>query len=53
MTAKTQWEYFQRNCELIGIELNKGIASYLLKLPIPMSYEAWWHLHKIKGDYDD
>ena len=33
-------------------EVDKGIASFLLKLPLEISYEAWRHLHQVKGDYE-
>ena len=50
MNAKEQYEYFQSYCAEIRTERDKGIASWLLTLPIPMSYEVWWYLHTIKGD---
>lgn len=51
-SAKKQYEYYQKDCTEIRTEMNKGLASWFLTLPIPMSYEVWWHLHKIKGDVE-
>ena len=52
MTAKKQYELWQNYCTETRTKVNKGIASLLLTLPIPMSYEVWWHLHTIKGDVE-
>lgn len=32
-------------------EFKKGYVSFLLKLPVGMSYELWCCLHKVKGDW--
>lgn len=50
--AKTQYKLHNQHCIEMELELNKGIALFLLKLPVPMSYEVWKYLHKIKGDYE-
>lgn len=47
-----QWKIHNGYCTEIRTEMNKGLASWFLTLPIPMSYEVWWHLHKIKGDVE-
>ena len=52
MTAKEQWKIHNEYCIEIKSEMNKGLASFFLKSPIPMSYEVWQHLHKIKGDVE-
>lgn len=52
MTAKEQWKIYNEHCTEIRTEMNKGLASFFLTLPIPMSYEVWWHLHTIKGDVE-
>lgn len=52
MTAKEQWKAHNEYCSEIKTEMNKGLANFFLKLPIPMSYEVWQHLHKIKGDLE-
>lgn len=35
----------------IRMEMDKGIASFLLILPMGMSYELWRYLHQVKGDW--
>lgn len=45
-----QWKIHNEYCTEIRTEMNKELASWFLKLPIPISYEVWQHLHKIKGD---
>lgn len=45
-----QWKIHNEYCTEIRTKMNKGLASWFLKLPIPMTYETWKHLHKIKGD---
>lgn len=35
--------------EIFGSEM----ASFLLKMPIGMSYEVWKYLHELKGDWID
>lgn len=52
-SAEVQVEIYNKNIFEMTDELDKGIASLLLKLPFAMSYEVWQHLHKVKGDYDD
>ena len=52
-SAKTQYKYLQNNCTEILTEMNKGIASFLLTLPIPMSYENWGYLHQIADEEGD
>ena len=51
-SAEVQAEIYNKNILEMTEELDKGIASFLLTLPIPMSYEVWQHLHKVKGDYE-
>ena len=51
-TAKKQYESFEQTNNKIKQKLDKSLASFLLKLPIPMSYEVWKHLHKVKGDLE-
>ena len=50
-TAKKQYESFEQTNNKIKQKLNSGLASFLLKLPVPMSYETWRKLHLIKGDW--
>ena len=52
MTAKQQYEHWREWTTEIRMEVDKGIASFLLTLPVPMSYEVWKHLHRIKGDFE-
>lgn len=52
MSAKKQYELYNESCCEIKMEFNKGMASFLLKLPRGLSYESWVQLHKIKGDYE-
>lgn len=49
-SAKKQYEIHNEFMTTITTELNTGLASFFLKLPIPMTYELWWFLHSIKGD---
>ena len=49
-SAKKQYEIHNEFTTTISTKLNKGLASFFLKLPIPMTYELWWFLHSIKGD---
>ena len=49
-SAKKQYEIHNEFTTTMSIELNKGLASFFLTLPIPMTYELWWFLHSIKGD---
>lgn len=51
-SAKKQYEIHNEFTTTITTELNAGFASFLLKLPVPMSYELWVRLHKIKGDFE-
>ena len=49
-SAKIQAKLYHKKIYEMAQELDKGIASFLLRLPLPMSYEIWQHLHKVKGD---
>ena len=51
-SAKKQYEIYDEFTTTMSIELNKGVASFFLMLPIPMTYEVWQHLHKVKGDLE-
>ena len=51
-SAKKQYKIHNEFTTTMSIELNKELASFLLILPIPMTYELWVHLHKIKGDFE-
>ncbi len=50
-TAKVQYEAHQNSLKEVHGFVSKNLASFFLKLPIPMSYEVWTYLHKVKGDY--
>ena len=50
MNAKKQYELTREYFVEIRIEKTKEFASFLLTIPIPMSYEVWCYLHTIKGD---
>ena len=50
-SAKKQYEIYNEFITTISTKLDKGLASFFLKLPIPMTYELWKHLHSIKGDW--
>lgn len=51
MTAKLQYKYYRHRIREERASLNKEIATMLLKIPIPMSYDVWRGLHMIKGDW--
>ena len=51
-SAKIQAEIYNKKIYEMTQELDGGLASFLLRLPLPMSYEVWQHLHKIKGDFE-
>lgn len=51
-SAKIQAKLHNKKIYKMAQEFDKGLASILLKLPLPMSYEVWQHLHKVKGDYE-
>ena len=51
MNAKVMYEKQREWTTEIKLEMDKGIASFLLTLPVGMSYELWVHLHKVKGDW--
>ena len=51
-SAEVQAEIYCKKIYEMTEELDKEIASFLLRLPISMSYEVWQHLHKVKGDYE-
>lgn len=51
-SAEVQAEIYNKKIYEMRTELEKGIASFLLTLPIAMSYEVWQHLHKVKGDFE-
>lgn len=48
---KQQYKIYKEWTTEIKMEMNKGIASFLLTLPIPMSYEFWRYLHQVRGDW--
>lgn len=50
--AKQLYESQREWTTEIRMEMDKGIASFLLTLPISMSYEVWRELHRIKGDFE-
>ena len=50
LSAKKQYESYNEFTTTISTKLDKGLASFFLKLPIPMTYELWRQLHLIKGD---
>lgn len=50
-SAKIQAEIYNKKIYEMTQESDKGLASFLLMLPLSMSYEVWQHLHKVKGDY--
>ena len=52
MTAIEQYKFYNEFISMERERLDEGFATFLLKLPIPMSYEVWWFLHKIKGDLE-
>lgn len=52
MDAKNQYKAYMGLVEESRGLLDKGIATFLLKLPVPMSYEVWSFLHKVKGDLE-
>ena len=47
MTDKNVYTSHLNYCTEIRTEMNKGLASFFLKLPCPMSYEVWSELHRI------
>ena len=51
-SAKKQYEIHNEFTTTMSIELNKELASFVLTLPIPINYELWVRLHKIKGDFE-
>ena len=51
-SAEVQAEIYCKNIYEMKTEMDKGLASFLLTLPLAMSYEVWQHLHKVKGDYE-
>ena len=51
-SAKIEAEIYNKKIYEMTQELDKGLASFLLKLPVSMSYEVWQHLHKVKGDFE-
>ena len=52
-SAKIQAEIYNKKIYEMTQEVDKGLASFLLMLPLSMSYEVWQHLHKVKGDLND
>ena len=50
-SAKVQAEIYNKRIDEMTQEFGKGMASFLLKLPLSMSYPVWRHLHKVKGDW--
>lgn len=51
-SAEVQAEIYCKKIYEMSKETDKGIASFILTLPIAMSYEVWQHLHKVKGDVE-
>lgn len=52
-SAKEQYKSLEQTINEIEEKLNSPLASFLLKLPICMSYETWKYLHELKGDWID
>lgn len=50
-SAEVQAEIHNKKIHEMKTELDKGIASFLLILPMGMSYELWRYLHQVKGDW--
>ncbi len=50
-SAKQLYEIQREWTTEIRMEMNKEIASFLLILPMGMSYELWRYLHQVKGDW--
>lgn len=50
-SAKEQYKSLEQTINEIGEKLDSALASFLLKLPIGISYEAWKYLHELKGDW--
>ena len=51
-STKIQAKLYHKKIYEMTQESDKGLASFLLKLPLSMSYEVWQHLHKVKGDFE-
>jgi hypothetical protein len=51
-SAKVQYECFNATMKKLSDELNKGLASFFLMLPVGIPYETWRWLHIMKGDYE-
>ena len=51
MSAVREYERHQKYIVDCARTVDVGFATFLLKLPVPMSYEVWSFLHKVKGDY--
>ena len=51
MSAKQCYEYYEKFLKETSRIGEEAIAKFLLKMPIPMSYELWTYLHSfIDGD---
>ena len=50
MNAKQLAKDYISNQRKLCTELVKLEATMILSLPVPMSYETWKYLHKVKGD---
>lgn len=55
-SAKIQYKQYEKNCIEDKRIFFWQYCEFLLRLPIPMSYEVWSELHKIieedKGDVE-
>lgn len=51
-SAKIQAEIYNKNIFEMTEKFDKGIATFLLRMPLAMSYEVWQHLHRMKGDVE-
>ena len=45
--ARIQYEKYEEECEKDKRIFFWQFAKFLLKLPVPMSYEVWSELHKM------
>lgn len=52
-SAKEQYKSLEQTINEIGEKLNSVMASFLLMIPVGISYEVWKYLHELKGDWID
>ena len=50
-SAMVQFAEHTKRCSEATDELNKGLATFFLNVPMGMSYELWRYLHQVKGDW--